>query len=92
MPFKFIIISVGIVITATISLAAVVVVFAISRGYPSLLLNVHRNHKVYWGRGEGGGGGHGVGGREEGDYRYTVTIRTTSALRWATMRAIFMFH
>ena len=56
MPFKFIIISVGIVITATISLAAVVVVFAISRGYPSLLLNVHRNHKVYWGRGEGGGG------------------------------------
>ena len=30
---------------------------------------------------------------EEGDYtyRYTVTIRITSALRWAAMRAILMF-
>ena len=25
-------------------------------------------------------------------YRYTVTIRMTSALRWAAMRAILMFH
>ena len=25
-------------------------------------------------------------------YRYTVTTRMTSALRWAAMRAIFMFH
>ena len=25
-------------------------------------------------------------------YRYTVTTRTTSALRWAAMRAILMFH
>ena len=35
-----------------------------------------------------------VGG--EGDYiytyRYTVTTRITSALRWAAMRAILMFH
>ena len=31
----------------------------------------------------------------EGDYytyRYTVTTRMTSALRWAAMRAILMFH
>ena len=25
-------------------------------------------------------------------YRYTVTSRMTSALRWAAMRAILMFH
>ena len=25
-------------------------------------------------------------------YRYTVTTRLTSALRWAAMRAILMFH
>ena len=25
-------------------------------------------------------------------HRYTVTTRMTSALRWAAMRAIFMFH
>ena len=34
-------------------------------------------------------------GGEEGDYytyRYTVTTRMTSALRWAAMRAILMFH
>ena len=33
---------------------------------------------------------------EEGDYnytyRYTVTTRMTSALRWVAMRAILMFH
>ena len=32
---------------------------------------------------------------EEGDYytyRYTVTTRMTSELRWAAMRAILMFH
>ena len=31
----------------------------------------------------------------EGDYityRYTVTTRMTSALRWAAIRAILMFH
>ena len=41
------------------------------------------------------------GGRVYGDgeergrlhtYRYTVTTRMTSALRWAAMRAILMFH
>ena len=31
-----------------------------------------------------------VGG--EGDYRYPVTTRMTSALRWAAMRAILMFQ
>ena len=25
-------------------------------------------------------------------YRYTVTTRMTSAIRWAAMRAILMFH
>ena len=25
-------------------------------------------------------------------YRYTVTTRITSALRWSAMRAILMFH
>ena len=35
---------------------------------------------------------------EEGEYipidtyRYTVTTRMTSALRWAAMRAVLMFH
>ena len=37
---------------------------------------------------EVGGGG---GGRLY-TYRYTVTTRMTSALRWAAMRAILMFH
>ena len=56
-----------------------------------MVLNAHRNHKAYHGRGE----------REEGlwrwgrgrlyTYRYTVTTRITSALRWAAMRAILMF-
>ena len=46
------------------------------------------------GRGYGGGGG-GGGGRGRGDYityRYTVTTRMTSSLRWAAMTAILMFH
>ena len=34
-----------------------------------------------------------VGGRRRlYTYRYTVTIRMPSALRWAAMRAILMFH
>ena len=45
---------------------------------------------AYYGRGEGGKRSTEVG--EEGDYtdtyRYTVTTRTTPALRWAAMRAI----
>ena len=53
-----------------------------------MVFNVHRNHKAYSGRGEGGEVG------EEGrisiyTYRYTVTARMTPALRWAVMRAIF---
>ena len=49
-----------------------------------MVLNVHRNHEAYLGRGEeGGGGGMEVG--EEGDYNYTygctVTTRMTPALR-----------
>ena len=44
-----------------------------------------------YGCGKGGGGG---GGGEERlyTYRYTVTFRMTSALRWAAMRDILMFH
>ena len=30
-----------------------------------MVLNVHRNHKAYYGRGEGGGGGYGGGRGEE---------------------------
>ena len=40
-------------------------------------------------------GGRGYGGVGRGRvyaYRYTVTTRMTSALRWAAMRAILMFH
>ena len=40
-------------------------------------------------------GGEGYGGEGRGrsyTYRYTVTTRMTSALRWAAMRAILMFH
>ena len=46
--------------------------------------------------GEKGGGGGGMevwgGGRLIYTYRYTVTTRMTSLLRWAAMRAILMFH
>ena len=41
----------------------------------NMVLNVHRNHKSYWGRGEGGEGGMEVG--EEGDY---IPIATLSPL------------
>ena len=34
----------------------------------------------------------GGGGGRLYTYRYTVTTRMTSALRWAAMRAILMFH
>ena len=33
-----------------------------------------------------------MGRRRLYTHRYAVTIRMTSALRWAAMRAIFMFH
>ena len=42
--------------------------------------------------GEGYGGVGGGGGGRLYTYRYTVTTRMTSALRWAAMRAILMFH
>ena len=43
--------------------------------------------------GEKGGKGYGGGGRGRlYTYRYTVTTRMTSALRWAAMRAILIFH
>ena len=43
--------------------------------------------------GEKGGRGYGGGGRGRlYTYRYTVITRMTSALRWAAMRAILMFH
>ena len=42
----------------------------------------------------GGGGVMEVGGERDCNYtyRYTVTARMTSALRWAAMGAILMFH
>ena len=63
-----------------------------------MVLNVHRNHKVYQGRGEGGKGGMevvvvvvgGGGGGRLYTYRYTVTTRMTSALRRAAIRAIIV--
>ena len=60
----------------------------------NMVLNVHRNHEAYCGRGEGGGWGRswkGEGGIIH-TYRYTVTSRMTPALRWAATRAISMFH
>ena len=39
-----------------------------------------------------GGGGMEVGGEGIYTYRYTVTTRMTSVLRWAARRAILMFH
>ena len=45
------------------------------------------------GTGRRGGGGYGGGGRGRlYTYRYTVTTRMASALRWAAMRAILMFQ
>ena len=38
----------------------------------NMVLNAHRNHKAYQGRGEGGEGGMGVG--EEGDYIPIATL------------------
>ena len=54
----------------------------------NMVLNVHRNHQAYQGRGYGGG-------RGKVDYipiANTVTTRMTPALRWAAMRAVSMFH
>ena len=38
-----------------------------------MVLNVHKNHTAYQGRGEGGRG-YGGGGGEEGDYIPTATM------------------
>ena len=57
-----------------------------------MVLNVHRNHKVYLGRGEEGEGDMEVGGGRLYTYRYTVTIRMIAALRRAATRAILMFQ
>ena len=59
-----------------------------------MVLNVHRNHKAYIRDGEMGGGvmEEGGGGGRSYTYQYTVTTRMIPALRWAAMRAIFMFH
>ena len=44
-------------------------------------------------REKAGEGGAEVGGRGRlYTYRYTVTTRMTSALRWAAMRAILLLH
>ena len=63
-----------------------------------MVLNVHRNHNAYFGRGEGGEGGMEVEGLRGGGrgrlytYRYTVNTRMIPALRWAATRAILRFH
>ena len=60
-----------------------------------MMLNVHRNHKAYWGRAEGGGEGV-LRVREEGDdipiATLAVTTRMTAALRWAAMRATLILY
>ena len=43
----------------------------------NVVFNVHRNHKAYWGRGEGGRGYGGVGRGRVYTYCYTVTTRMT---------------
>ena len=47
----------------------------------NMVLNVHRNHKAYYGRGEEGCGGGGRGRLYT--YRYTVITRMIPILRWA---------
>ena len=54
-----------------------------------MVLNVHRNHKAYYGRGEGG-----MEVEEEGDYnlytyRYTVTTRMIPALKMGSDESHF---
>ena len=44
-----------------------------------MVLDVHRNHKPYWGQGEGGGGGGGHGG---GVRDMIYTIATLSPPEW----------
>ena len=58
----------------------------------NMVLNVHRNHKAYYGRGEEGKGYRGGRRGRLYTHRYTVTTRMTPALRREAMRAILMFH
>ena len=60
----------------------------------NMVLNIHRNRKAYWGRGEGGKGVWRRGKRETIIPIATLSVNTrmTPALRWAVMRAILMFH
>ena len=52
-----------------------------------------RDGEKGWWWGEWRGSGYGGGGRRRlYTYRYTVTTRMTSALRWAAIRAVLMFH
>ena len=53
-----------------------------------MVLNIHRNHKAYEGREEGGGMEGGGGRGREYTCRYTVTTRMTPALRRAAMKAV----
>ena len=46
-------------------------VYTESRKLVNMVLNVHRNHKAYWGREEGG---RGYGGGGEGDYIPIATL------------------
>ena len=59
-----------------------------------VLITCTETTRLIWDGEKRGEGGMEVGG--EGDYnytyRYTVTTRMTPALRWAAMRAVFMFH
>ena len=57
-----------------------------------MVLNVHRTIRLIR-DGEMGARGYGGGGRGRlYTYRYTVTTRMTSALRYAAMGAILMFQ
>ena len=61
-----------------------------------MVVNVHRNHKVYRGRGEGRKGGMEVG--EGGGYIPVATLslhhQNDSCIKliWAAMRVLLMFH
>ena len=54
-----------------------------------MVLNVHKTIRLIR---DGEKRGYGGGGERLYTYRYIVTTRMTSALRWAAMRAILMFH
>ena len=62
-----------------------------------MVLNVHRNQKAYYGRGERGGGG--GGGMEKGEREMEIIYlslhchhQNDSCIKMAAMRAILMFQ